>query len=113
MSTPSVLAHSSRIDEFTHAQANPTQIIAHLGEKFFSPCAVITDSFEVIAPVPAIKDKSRASLEKFKCAINEYINKYNTQLGHCQPKGHIALNCQYQILFRVAVSRNASSQLII
>lgn len=56
------------------ARSQPDIIIENLEEKFFSPCAVITDALEVINEVPATKEKNRRSLEKLKHSIDEYIN---------------------------------------
>lgn len=59
------------------ARSNPTQIILDLEEKFFSPSAVITDSFDAIIAIHPIKEKSRASLEQLKRAVDEYVNVCN------------------------------------
>lgn len=56
------------------ARSQPDTIISNLEEKFFSPCAIITDALEAINDVPATKEKSRKSLEKLKHSIDEYIN---------------------------------------
>lgn len=56
------------------ARSQPDIIISNLEEKFFSPCAVITDALEVINGVPASKEKSRRTLEMLKHSIDEYIN---------------------------------------
>lgn len=59
------------------ARPNPSQVISDLEEKFFCPSAVITDSFDAISAVPAIKEKSRSAIEKFKRAVDEYMNVCN------------------------------------
>jgi hypothetical protein len=59
------------------ARSNPAQIISDLEEKFFSPSAVITDSFDAIISIQPITEKSRSSLEKLKRAVDEYVNVCN------------------------------------
>lgn len=56
------------------ARSQPDVLITNLEEKFFSPCAIITDALDAINEVPATKEKSRHVLEKLKHAIDEYIN---------------------------------------
>lgn len=59
------------------ARSNPAKIILDLEERFFSPAAVITDSFDAISVINPIKEKTRDSIEKLKRAVDEYINVCN------------------------------------